>query len=439
MLKRTIIASLILSILILSTPALANGKPVISTTRLVDGMSGIYYGNRIVANGEKPLLFALVTGQGARDSFPRGLKLSESGILSGTTNKPGDYSFTVRVTNPSGSTYMNYNLRIKPYDENSLSGGGLDEAVIGSGEDSLSGIANAINGGRLTMQGDSLFFIDFKGYLYQLDDPFEGKAKKLFTAVKYSNIDSLPETLYYYQHYLNNKTTEKLKTPSYINRIAADPIFGKGRNTLISLRLDACKSLSVTNEQVLFVAYDDVMTRGPLDGSRGFSFQIYHNGQEVKASQVFPYNGKAYFKELTNSKLYSAYLDGELAQLLITEPIGCYTIAKMAGEDRLVYTDSNKQLYSAKLDGSDIKRLDGHFATSLNSNENAVFYADYKNKKHLSMISLDEPDEVTVLTDFAVDEIYASDKYAAVKMKGKNELYIISLLTPQAGAKRIKY
>ena len=433
--------SLLLLICLLSglPAAAAEGLPAVSTVALPDGMSSTYYVSRINASGEQPMLFAIVTGEGAADTFPKGLELSESGVLKGVPASSGRYHFTVRVTNPSGSTYVSYRLNIDEYDESKMKPGGQDPAVTGEGADSLSGIANAVNGGQMTMQENTLFFIDRKGFLYHVDAPFEKKARKLFEARRYASIDSLPDMLYYFQSYLDSEATKQNDKPVYVNRIVKDPIANKGRATLISLRMDECASLSVTGEQVLFIGYDGIMTRGPLDGQRDIDMRVYHDRREIKAASVFPYNGRMYIKEAGTGHLYTAWLDGQVAKPLVSEKVKSYTLAPVGDEVRLVWADENNALHSAPLDGGESEEFDGLLATALNANERYLFFADAANKNRLSMIDRTAPDEVIPLTDFAVEGIYAFDEYVAVQKKGKQEYYILSPKAPDEQPVRIKF
>lgn len=432
--KSSIRILLILLALLLMLPqgaALAEQTPVITTKALVAGMSGVFYGNRILAEGERPMLFAIISGD-----FPKGLTLGEqTGILTGKPAYPGSYAFRVRVTNPAGSSYADYRLNIAPYDESQMAQGGEDEAVIGAMEDSLSGVANAVNGGRLTMQEDVAYFVDTRGYLYSLEAPFSKKAKKMFEPRKYAHIDSLPNMLYYYQQYLDNEASAQQGKNVFVTRIVKDPIVGKGRDTLVDLQLDYCHSLSVTQEQLLFIGYEGVMVRAPLGGRKAIDMRTYHDGEEIAADLAFPFNGKAYFRQEKTGWIYSAWLDGELAMPLVQEKALCYTLANMNGETRLVYADSKKQLHSVGLEGDDPQVLDGMAATALNANEDYLFFADAANKNRLSMVSWDRPDEIVQLTDFAVDQIYAFENYVACRKKGGQDLYIMALGSEDAPVK----
>lgn len=441
MLKKCISLFLLLALTLSLSAAEATGLPVVSTTRLVDGMAGVHYASRISAAGETPLVFALVTGEGAADIFPKGMRLSETGILSGAPRDAGQYHFTVRVTNPSGSTFINYRLNIEAFDPLKLQAGGEDISVIGEGNDSLAGISNALNGGQMTMQSDILYFIDRQGYLYHLSSPFDKKADKLFKARRYAHIDSLSDTLYYFHSYLDEGASKKSGIPSYIHRIARDPIGGKGRSTLVSLDKDACRSLSVTAELLLFIGHDELMKRSALDGERNRSIdlRVYHDGREIKAEDVFPYNGRMYIRENKTGHLYVAWLDGQLADPLVTESVKHYTLAPIGEEIKLIWTNREDRLYCLSLEGGVSEELDKLKATALNANDTCLFFADAANKNRLSMIDRDNPDEAIQLTDFAVDRIYSFDDYVAVQKKGKQEYYILPLKQPLQKPMRIRF
>jgi len=68
--------------------------PSITTSQLPGGTAGQTYSQNIsAAGGTPPYAFSVASGQ-----LPPSLSLSSTGILSGTANSPGIYSFTVRVT-----------------------------------------------------------------------------------------------------------------------------------------------------------------------------------------------------------------------------------------------------------------------------------------------------------------------------------------------------
>lgn len=77
-----------------------NSAIAITTTSLPNGSVGVFYSNAIsAANGLAPYNFSLNSG-----TLPSGLILSSSGVISGTPNVNGNFSFAVRVTDSQGNT-----------------------------------------------------------------------------------------------------------------------------------------------------------------------------------------------------------------------------------------------------------------------------------------------------------------------------------------------
>ena len=430
--------SMLLMLALLPMLGLAEQKPIITTTSLPQGMSGVHYGLRILAEGEQPMRYAHAGSEGAAGSLPKGMKLSDSGILSGTPTVPGDYAFSVRVTNPAGSSYISYSLHIGPYDESKLNPGGTEMSLLGEGQDSLDGVANAINGGRVTRQGDTLYFLDRKGYLYSLDAPYDKKPTRMFSALKYQSLDSTPDTLYYYQRYLDNEATRQKGVNTFVTRIAEDPIVGKGRNTLLSLYWEDFSSLSVTGEVLLYIGYDHVMGRVGLERRGAQDLRMYHAGREVKADLAIPFNGKVYFREPDTGHLYSAWLDGELAVPVVNEKVIAYTIGKLDGGYRLYYAAEDKSLYSVDLSGGDKQPVGDLKASQLNANERYLFFADAANKNLLTMIPFGDPANTTVLSDQAVDQIYTFEQSVAYQRSKPKDLYVVQLGTDDAPVRIIK-
>lgn len=425
------LCSLLLALLLLAglPPAGAEAPPVISTTSLPAGMSGVYYAIRLNATGEQPILWGYGAAGGISNAFPEGMSLSESGLLSGTPRFPGDYHFAVTATNPAGTTTQVYPLHIAPYDESKLRQGGENEDIVGLGEDSVTGLANGINGGRITMQGGDAFFIDGKGYLMGVSAPFSRKPERLFGAVRYAFIDSDEDLLYYFHRYLDSEASKASDERVYVTYVAADPIAGRGRYSLLDLRTPDFKDLKVTDRVLLYIGYEGVMGRIVLKTKANADLRCYHQGQEIRAEHAFPYNGRAWIQQVKTGLLYSMPLDGQVARQLTDEKTLCFTIARLMGEDRLLYTDESKQLYSAALDGSDRQALGRLRASQLNASEDYVFFADAGNRNRLSMFPADDPEQVTVLSDFAVDQIYAFPGFVAFQRKGGRQLYVLALGT----------
>lgn len=424
--------------LLLPAAALGEQKPVIHTTSLSGGMAGVHYGTRISATGEQPMLFHLVSGEGIDNVFPAGMKLSENGGFYGTPTTPGLYQFQVRVTNPAGSSYITYNFRVEPYDESKLRPGGEDPSIIGEGEDTLSGVANAINGGRATMQGDTVYFVDGKGFLFEISAPFNKKPARMFAAREYRWLDSNESTLYYYQRYLDNEATEKYGENTFVTRIAEDPIVGRGRNTLLSLQWEDFSSLSITNEVLVYIGYDHAMGRVKLENKGHTELRMYHAGREVKADMALPYNGYVYFREPESGHLYRAPLDGQLALPVVEEPVLSFTPARQDDEVRLFFADAKGEVHSVTLEGEDKETLEGAKAGTLNANEQALFFTDANNKGRLTMLENADPEQATVLSDFAVNQVYASEDRVVFQKNKSKELWVLTLGTEDDPVRIVK-
>jgi hypothetical protein len=95
---KAIVFLFLAALLIPAMPAGAEALPIVLTNSLPEGMSGIYYATGIKALGEQPMVFRFIGSEGLANTFPEGMKLSESGVLSGTPGLPGDYQFAVAVT-----------------------------------------------------------------------------------------------------------------------------------------------------------------------------------------------------------------------------------------------------------------------------------------------------------------------------------------------------
>ena len=68
--------------------------PTIITTDLPDGYVGAVYEETLYATGDAPIIWTLTAG-----SLPSGLSFSSAGVISGTPNAVGIYSFTVKADN----------------------------------------------------------------------------------------------------------------------------------------------------------------------------------------------------------------------------------------------------------------------------------------------------------------------------------------------------
>lgn len=424
--KRAFAALLLLGLLI-SLAAVAETKPQIKTKSLIDGTAGYFYGTRIVAEGERPMVFGYAHGEDLSNAFPEGMSLSKSGVLSGTPVYPGDYAFAVSVTNPAGTSQQNYSLRILPWDEGRLHQGGENGEIVGSGDERPIGLANGINGGRVSMQGDTAYFVDAKRYLLGLSAPFDGKAERLFSAPGYAHIDSNADYLYYYHRYLDNAASDAAGESVYVTYIACDPIAGRGRYSLLDLRLPELSNLCITGEVLTYIGYEGLLGRVGLKDRRAVDLRYYHDGSEITADLAFPYQGRLWFRQAKTGWLYSGALDGEVARPLVQDKVLAYTIASSAGGDLLVYALADgKAVYALPLEGGEPRPLEGIRASQLNAAERLLYYADASTGNRLFVLDLDDPSEPRQLSQVAVDQIYAFEGWVAYQKKGSKSLYIMS-------------
>ena len=132
------------------------------------------------------------------------MKLSTSGVLSGTPAHPGTLVFTVKVISQQGTTEKQLKLKVLPFDESQLAAGGMDADIVGWGNDPITGVANGLNGGRVAMYEDRAYFLDRKGYLYQSEAPYK-KAALVYKAREYGWLDTTGEMMVYFHRYLQTR------------------------------------------------------------------------------------------------------------------------------------------------------------------------------------------------------------------------------------------
>ena len=90
------------------TIAAAPVSPAITTASLPDGVLGVGYNQKLGAAGTAPITWSLATG-----SLPDGLVLETStGIIMGTPNAIGTFSFTVNAVNIAGSAAQELSITI---------------------------------------------------------------------------------------------------------------------------------------------------------------------------------------------------------------------------------------------------------------------------------------------------------------------------------------
>ncbi|MEK5478028.1 stalk domain-containing protein [Paenibacillus sp. FSL R5-0407] len=82
--------------------------PTITTKSLADGKVGQPYSEALATDGDKPIKWAVVEGQ-----LPLGLSLDEdAGVISGTPDQWGQFTFKVQATNEAGSDTKAFNIVI---------------------------------------------------------------------------------------------------------------------------------------------------------------------------------------------------------------------------------------------------------------------------------------------------------------------------------------
>lgn len=85
----------------------AGTAPTVTTTELDDAEAEVAYSATLAATGDTPITWAVSAG-----SLPPGWTLSSGGVLSGTCNVYGLYSFTVEATNAVGSDTQALTVRV---------------------------------------------------------------------------------------------------------------------------------------------------------------------------------------------------------------------------------------------------------------------------------------------------------------------------------------
>jgi hypothetical protein len=349
-----------------------------SSKDLPDAMQGVYYSTRIKASGSNPITFSFEPGDYTAHSVPKGLTMNKEGLIYGTPQKAGSYSFVVKAEDkayPAHTTAI-FRLTVRAFDEGSLKAGGTNVQVIGSGFDDLTGVANAPNGGRAAMGKGFLFFVDSKGYLMQSTAPFQ-KASRSYGAVEYDCLDTLGNDLYYFHHYLDKVQHSPVAAHTkrvYVTRIVQDSINQKGRKTLVTLDR-RISNLSVTKEIVLYIQ-NGLLKRAALSNGKVNTLRAYSSGREILAASVFPYNGYAYFIGQDDGRLYRMPLDGELAQPLSPGRVIAYTAGLFQGSPVLFYADTTHQLFRANLDGTSAQVLEGLKAGALNADAGHIYFTN---------------------------------------------------------------
>lgn len=91
------------------TVEVIHNAPVITTNYFGDAKVGEHYGRTLTADAETSVRWSLVSG-----SLPRGLELKADGTISGTPERDGTSTFTVRVTDENGlSAQKEFSIKVE--------------------------------------------------------------------------------------------------------------------------------------------------------------------------------------------------------------------------------------------------------------------------------------------------------------------------------------
>jgi hypothetical protein len=396
-------------------------------------MVGVYYHARVKIVGDDiPYVVTLIMNPDGNNEFPSELAITPDGVIYGTPQHDGVFSFALQVQyNTDTTTFCVTKIVVQPFSEDALKAGGTDTNIIGQGNDPLTGVANGINGGRVTMESgmDTAYFVSSKLKLYAAERPYT-KAAALYTAPEYRWLDSIGSDLYYYQRYYQEPQKIYIRKMNgyYVTRICRDSIGKKGRDTLLSLDNKEIMDLAVTDRIVLYIQGKGtgIMKRISLTGGGAATIRCYCNGKELQPDMVFPYNGYAYLRNAENGFLYRVYLDGQIAQALTNEKAIAYTISRMDNEDVLFYAGDGGTLYRVPLAGGDKEAFGDFVAGELNSDADFLYFANALDANTLYRVSTGNSGSPEKLTDFAVDQIYVFDTMLAVQKMGGQELYVLS-------------
>lgn len=409
-------------------PAVAAQKPAFKTSSLSDAMEGVFYGARLEAD-QKDTVFGVVYNNESQHGLPPGLKILPNGALYGYPMKAGTYSFRLIAGNAAGDEYRNFTLVVHPFDASKLKPGGDPAMLALHMNDTPVGVSNPLMGGRALLYGDTAYVINRKGFLLESKAPFK-KTVKRFPATAYGNMDARDDMLYYYQRYLDQKgVLADLSDSKYVQRITRDPLGPKGRHTLAQVDEKEVSSLKATAGGVYFVngGKKGVLQRVELEG--GITpLRVYRpTGGPLFIRDALYYQGVAYLKG-EDGLLYRMYLDGELAYPITNDKVESFTIAFFMGVPAIVYTDQDHRLYYARLDGNDRRAVDGVRAKHLNSDGQYLYFADPKKKNAVCRLSLQNPEDIDIVTKDGADRIYVFNGALIYLKKGGRQYYLQSLL-----------
>ena len=263
--------------------------------------------------------------------------------------------------------------------------------LSGDAGEPITGVANAVNGGRVAMGKGALFFVNKDRYLMECSPPFQ-KSERAYGAVEYACLDTLNNDIYYFHHYLAEKGQRPSyftivgrgqyydpgKPPKYVTRVVRDSIRQKGRTALVHVT-EKIRSLSVTQDAVYYVLMNSLV-KTDISGKRTQEIPIYYQGQAMDVHYVFPYSGYAYFNGKNDGLLYRVPLSGQQAERLSEQQVGGFTIAKKGAQDVLLFSDAKSNLYSWPLDGSSAPQvMEGISASALNADENYAYFTNAAN------------------------------------------------------------
>jgi len=400
---------------------------------LPEAMVGVYYSTRVRMTGDDiPYVITLTTNPAGDNDFPPEMGITPDGVIYGTPKHAGVFPFSLQAAYGTNvTTFCVTKLVVREFSQDALKQGGGDPRIVGEGNDSLTGVANGVNGGRVTMQpgNDTAFFVSSKNKLYEIRRPYQ-KAEELFPVPEYRWLDCIGDKLYYYQRYYYQPTGVFTHVPKgyYITRICSDPIDAKGRETLIDLNQKKIRDLAVTDRIVLYILGEDkgTLRRLPLKGGNAVVLRGYYEGRELVPDHAFPYNGHAYLRCAADGFIYRVALDGQVAERLTQEKARSFTISRFAGGDTLFYANSGGNLFRVPLSGGPKEAVGALKAGALNSSADYLYFANAADGNKLWRVAPDAPESAERLTSFAVDQVYVFDTMLAVQKAGGNELYLLS-------------
>ena len=404
------------------------------TEHLPDAMAGVYYHTRVEVEGDDiPYEITLTQNPAGDNEFPDELTITADGYIYGTPSTAGTFPFSLQVAYaPDMTRFCVLKLVVKPFSQGALKQGGTDTSIIGMGNDSLTGVANGMNGGRVTMEANGItaFFVSSENKLHSIDPPYK-KASEMFTPPEYRWLDCIGKNLYYYHRYYYKTPGPALThvetISGYITRICRDPIYSTGRKTLVELEKRDIHDLAVTNEVVVYILGEDegLIKRLPLDGGKAVNIRCYYNARELTADMVFPYNGYAYLRDSSDKFIYRVQLDGEAAERLTDFKAKSFTITQVSGTDSLIFTNTNGSIISAALEGGKPAALGNVKAAALNSDAEYIYFANPEDSNRLYRLSPGSPETPEKLADLSIDQIYVFDHMLAVQKAGSQELYLL--------------